>query len=234
MSLSQMKKMEEMEEESEAIISMVEDVDSDENTCIYPEDGHETTVATDDFKLICSESLSSEDDTAETLEDMAIDLGEETRETLQYLETMSPQQFEDEFSAKRVNYLLKPLESGERTIKYLLKQHEKREYTAEMLKAERKPIKTTLTAALQMKHNWIEFHSEQMFKCHYAGNLGIFRCEKCYFCIDCFPCKEKREYSLPEKWCPYCSKRFSNIGSYTYFNNVACTHYCTKNYIIKE
>ncbi len=207
---------------SEAIISMIENVDSDE------------TTITDEFELICSESLSSEDDTAETLEDMAIDLGEETRETLQYLETMTPQQFEDEFSAKKVNYLLKPLESGERTIKYLLKQHEKREYAKEMVKAERKPIKTTMNAALQMKHNWIEFHSEQMFKCHYAGNLGIFRCEKCYFCIDCFPCKEKREYSLPEKWCCYCSKRFSNIGSYTYFNNINCTHYCTKNYIIRE
>ncbi|KKL70356.1 hypothetical protein LCGC14_2105750, partial [marine sediment metagenome] len=115
---------------SEAIISMIENVDSDE------------TTITDEFELICSESLSSEDDTAETLEDMAIDLGEETRETLQYLETMTPQQFEDEFSAKKVNYLLKPLESGERTIKYLLKQHEKREYAKEMVKAERKPIKT--------------------------------------------------------------------------------------------
>lgn len=181
---------------------------------------------------VCSESLGSEDTDSETDNtevtqpmDTVCDVYDtDTSDTLSYLETMPRSKFEEQFG------------QTDTTLKYLIRDHDRKEFAKELVRATKEvpPVMTSLKAAIQMKHNWIEYYANQMFQCFYRGNLAIFRCEHCNFCLDCFPCKEKREYAIPKSRCCYCTRTMNNIGSYCYFDSVTPTHYVTKHYRVKE
>ena len=166
-----------------------------------------------------SETLSdSESDT----EEMEI-IGPAAAESLEFLETMPKKMFDAEFgdNESRIRQVIRDYDRDEGIKSYVERQ-------------KLGVVKTTMRAAMQMKHNWIEFHSEQMFQCFYRGNLAILRCDHCFFCFDCFPCKEKREYAVPKSSCVYCTGHFNHVGAYTYFRNVKPHPFLVKSYVISE
>lgn len=58
-----------------------------------------------------------------------------------------------------------------------------------------------------MKNAWIQYFTPELYKGYYRGNMAMARCQKCQFVTDAWPCKEKRNYHMPEEYCGFCEKR---------------------------
>lgn len=197
----------------------------------YPKDIEDIE---DEYSLNCSETLSDTESTdiADNIADCKIPKNwhpaESTedilaKDTLEYLEIMPRDEFMREFG------------EGETKIRQLIREQD-RHNRAKQIRQETSLgiVNTTLRAAIQMKHNWLEYASDQMFECYYRGNLAIFRCAHCFFCLDAFPCKEKREYAVPRSRCCYCTKTFNHVGAFGYFDSVKVRDYEVKHYVISE
>lgn len=84
------------------------------------------------------------------------------------------------------------------------------------------PTSCNLKAYYAMKHNWVQFFNLRLGNGYYNGNLAITRCQKCSFVIDCWPCKEKRHYSMPPSECPICKgdEKALSSGQYKSYRDI--------------
>lgn len=114
------------------------------------------------------------------------------------------------------NELMLSKESKEEFKQKLICKEDIKKMEVHALKSRSRVINCNLQSYKIMKHQWLQYFTPEIARGYYMGNLAIARCAFCVQVIDAWPCKEKREYKMPDDHCPYCKDKVLSFNAKDY------------------
>lgn len=97
-------------------------------------------------------------------------------------------------------------------------------------------VKCNLRAMKKMKSNHLYFATDKLFNGYYQGFMATVLCENLHI-IEAFPCREKRLYWLPSRYCKFCQvkAKYPTYADYKSLDRMYKTKDCSKmkHYVIK-